>query len=122
MNNTLYNNIKTGLLMAVLTGLMLIAGDLIAGQQGVIIALVMAGVMNFVGYFYSDQIALASAARRKLGRIIRCIGSSIAWRSAPICRCRGFTFPRSPPPTRSPPAEAPARGGLRNPGPARHAQ
>jgi heat shock protein HtpX len=61
------NVIKTGLLFFVLTGLVLGAGWLIGGQQGVVIALVMAGVMNFVAYFFSDKLALASMRAYEVG-------------------------------------------------------
>lgn len=53
------NTIKTALLLGVLTGLLLMIGDRLGGPQGLILALVIAGVMNFVGYFFSDRIALA---------------------------------------------------------------
>jgi heat shock protein HtpX len=53
------NWFKTTILLAVLTGLLLWVGDMLAGRQGLVIALVMAGVMNFVAYFFSDKIALA---------------------------------------------------------------
>jgi len=67
MASQFYNNLKTALFLAVLTGLILVGGELIAGQRGLVIALVMAGVMNFAGYFYSDQIALASAGAQEVG-------------------------------------------------------
>jgi heat shock protein HtpX len=53
------NWMKTTLLLAVLTGLLLWVGDMLGGQQGMVMALVFAGVMNFVAYFFSDKIALA---------------------------------------------------------------
>lgn len=53
------NTIKTTLLLGVLTGLLLLIGDSFGGPSGLILALVIAGVMNFVGYFFSDRIALA---------------------------------------------------------------
>lgn len=53
------NTIKTTLLLGVLTGLLLLIGDSFGGPHGLILALVIAGVMNFVGYFFSDRIALA---------------------------------------------------------------
>lgn len=53
------NTIKTTLLLGVLTGLLLLIGDRLGGPHGLILALVIAGVMNFVGYFFSDRIALA---------------------------------------------------------------
>jgi heat shock protein HtpX len=62
-----YNNIKTVLLLGSLTALVLLCGHLIGGRQGVTIALVMAGVMNFVAYFFSDKIALASMGAQEVG-------------------------------------------------------
>ncbi len=52
------NALKTAALLAVLTVLIMLAGEYFGGQNGMIIALVLAGVMNFVSYFYSDKIAL----------------------------------------------------------------
>ncbi|GBC79056.1 MAG: zinc metalloprotease HtpX [Acidobacteriota bacterium] len=53
------NAVKTVLLLGVLTGLLLAIGDALGGRQGLILALGIAGLMNFVGYFFSDKIALA---------------------------------------------------------------
>ena len=53
------NWIKTTVLLAMLTGLLLWLGDLLGGQQGLVMALVFAGVLNFAAYFFSDKIALA---------------------------------------------------------------
>lgn len=53
------NIFKTFLLMAVLTGLFVWVGDSIAGQRGMIIALVLAAGMNFASYWFSDKIVLA---------------------------------------------------------------
>jgi heat shock protein HtpX len=55
MNNAL----KTALLLGLLTGLILFAGDSFGGQRGLVMALCFAALMNFVSYFYSDKIALA---------------------------------------------------------------
>jgi heat shock protein HtpX len=62
-----YNNVKTALFLAVLTGIILVGGELIARQRGLIIALVIAGVTNVTSYFYSDQIALSSAGAQEVG-------------------------------------------------------
>jgi heat shock protein HtpX len=51
------NNIKTVLLLGSLTGIVLFIGSF-WGQQGLTIALVMAVLMNFGSYFFSDKIAL----------------------------------------------------------------
>src|SRR5512133_3609813 len=53
------NALKTTLLLGLLTGLILVIGDVLGGQHGMILALVIAAVMNFVSYFFSDRIALA---------------------------------------------------------------
>jgi heat shock protein HtpX len=53
------NVLKTGFLLAVLTCLVVLVGQAIGGQQGMLIALVMALVMNFVSYWFSDKMVLA---------------------------------------------------------------
>lgn len=52
------NMAKTTLLLGVLTGLFLAVGYGIGGERGMLAALVMAGVMNFVSLFWSDKIVL----------------------------------------------------------------
>jgi heat shock protein HtpX len=49
---------KTLILLAALTALFLWLGQLIGGQQGMMIALVLALVMNFGSYWFSDRIVL----------------------------------------------------------------
>lgn len=53
------NTLKTALLLTSLTLLLLFIGDYFGGQNGLILAFIFAGVMNFVSYFFSDKIALA---------------------------------------------------------------
>src|SRR4051812_8412791 len=67
MNTKLYNNVKTFLLMGLLTTLILWIGATLGGQQGLVIALMFAGVSNFVGYFFSDKIALATMRAQEVG-------------------------------------------------------
>lgn len=50
---------KTFLLMAILTVLFVWVGDLIGGRGGALFALVMAGFMNFLAYWFSDKVVLA---------------------------------------------------------------
>lgn len=52
------NTIKTGLLLGTLTGLLMLIGGWFGGQQGVIIAFVVAMGMNFFSYWFSDKIVL----------------------------------------------------------------
>ena len=67
MGQTFFNNFKTVVLLSILTGLILTAGYAIHGQQGVVIALAFAGVTNFIGFFYSDKIALATMRAQEVG-------------------------------------------------------
>ena len=54
------NVFKTGLLLAVLTAMLVLIGGAIGGQQGMVIAFVIALVMNFVSYWFSDKMVLAA--------------------------------------------------------------
>src|ERR1700742_13226 len=53
------NTFKTALLLTALTLLLMAIGRAFGGQRGMLLALGIAGVMNFVSYFFSDKIALA---------------------------------------------------------------
>ena len=53
------NGLKTVALLGALSGLLLFAGELIGGRQGLIIGLGMAVVMNVISYFFSEKIALS---------------------------------------------------------------
>src|SRR6266540_3689498 len=52
------NGLKTAALLGVLTGLLLLVGESLGGFQGLYLGLLLAVVMNFVSYFFSDKIAL----------------------------------------------------------------
>jgi heat shock protein HtpX len=52
------NNVKTFVLMAGLLGLFVLAGQLIGGASGLIVALVIGSIFNFVMYFFSDRLVL----------------------------------------------------------------
>ncbi|WP_445474610.1 zinc metalloprotease HtpX [Methanococcoides methylutens] len=52
------NMFKTTLLLASLTGLLVIVGNLIGGTSGMIIAFAFAIILNFGSYWYSDKIVL----------------------------------------------------------------
>ncbi|ACN99731.1 zinc metalloprotease HtpX [Sulfurihydrogenibium azorense] len=60
------NQLKTVLLLGVLTGMFLAIGHLVAGKQGMIIAFVVALIMNFFAYFFSDKMALAMYGAREI--------------------------------------------------------
>ena len=58
------NTLKTFLLLAALTALFLVIGQAFGGRTGLIIALVLAGALNFFAYWYSDKLALKMAGAR----------------------------------------------------------
>ena len=60
----LVNNVRTFLLLAGLMAVFVIAGQMIGGQRGIIIALIFGGGMNVIAYFFSDKIALATMKAR----------------------------------------------------------
>jgi len=53
------NTFKTAFLLTALTVLLMFIGRLFGGENGMVLALVFAAIMNFVSYFFSDKIALA---------------------------------------------------------------
>jgi heat shock protein HtpX len=52
------NTLKTVMLMALLTVLLMAAGGAVGGRGGALFALVMAGVMNLGSYWFSDKIVV----------------------------------------------------------------
>jgi len=52
--------------MALLTVLLVMAGGAIGGKSGMTFALLMAGVMNFVSYWFSDKIVLAMYSAKEV--------------------------------------------------------
>ncbi len=52
------NTFKTAFLLTALTLLLMFFGRFFGGNNGMLLALAFAAVMNFVSYFYSDKIAL----------------------------------------------------------------
>ena len=54
----MHNALKTTILLAVLTGLFLLVGQILGGTGGMFIAFVFAVVMNFSAYWFSGSIAL----------------------------------------------------------------
>jgi heat shock protein HtpX len=64
----MWNNLKTTALLAGLTGVLLAVGDLWAGENGLILALVIAAVMNLGSYFFSDKLAIAMSGAKPISR------------------------------------------------------
>ncbi|WP_163337025.1 zinc metalloprotease HtpX [Desulfopila sp. IMCC35008] len=75
--------LKTGVLMAALTALFMIAGQVLGGQSGMIIALILALGMNFFSYWFSDKLVLkmsgaqevSSAAAPELHQMVATLAS-----------------------------------------------
>ncbi len=53
------NTFKTAFLLTALTLLLMFIGRMLGGPNGMLLALVVAAVLNFVSYFFSDKLALA---------------------------------------------------------------
>jgi heat shock protein HtpX len=53
------NVFKTALLLAVLTVMLVLLGGALGGRQGMLVAFILAVVMNFASYWWSDKIVLA---------------------------------------------------------------
>src|SRR5438093_11313118 len=60
------NILKTGLLLAVLTVMLVLLGGALGGRQGMFIAFFLALAMNFVSYWFSDKIVLAAYGARPI--------------------------------------------------------
>jgi heat shock protein HtpX len=62
------NRIKSVMLLATLTALILWVGQAIGGQSGLMLALIFAAVMNFSAYWWSDQIVLRMYGAQEVSR------------------------------------------------------
>jgi len=105
----MWNQIKTVILLGLLTGLMLVVGQLIGGTTGLTIALAIAVVMNFGSYFFSDKIVLrmyrAKPAKKseypKLHKIVSEVSKSAGIPKpkvyiVPTDNCNAFATGRNP--------------------------
>lgn len=62
------NGLKTAILLGALTGILLIFGNLLGGQTGMVIALVFAAGMNFFAYWFSDKMVLSMHGAKPVTR------------------------------------------------------
>jgi heat shock protein HtpX len=60
------NQIRTTILLALMTAFIIWIGQLLGGKQGMIIALIFAAGMNFFSYWYSDKLVLKSVQAREI--------------------------------------------------------
>lgn len=61
------NALKTTLLLALMSGLLLFIGDALGGQSGLVMAFGIAVVMNFASYWFSDTIVLKMYRAQPVG-------------------------------------------------------
>ena len=62
----MFNLMKTAVLMAAITALFMLLGRMLGGQQGMVLALVVALGMNFFSYWFSDTIVLKMYKAREV--------------------------------------------------------
>jgi heat shock protein HtpX len=85
------NTIKTAFLLALLTILLVFAGRLLGGTQGMTFALILAVVMNASAYWFSDKIALSMAGAKPVTEaeapeLYRIVGDLARGASLPLPR------------------------------------
>jgi heat shock protein HtpX len=61
------NGLKTALLLGALSGMLLMLGEYIGGQQGLILAFAFAALMNLGSYWFSDKIVLRMYHAQEVG-------------------------------------------------------
>jgi heat shock protein HtpX len=61
------NGVKTALLLGLLSGLLLVIGDIAGGSNGLMIAFVFAALMNLGSYWFSDKIVLRMYRAQEVG-------------------------------------------------------
>ena len=92
------NVVKTTLLLGVMTGLFLVLGQVLGGGPGMVTGFVLAVVMNFGSYWFSDKIVLRMYGAQEVGpghRLYQIV-SGLAERSGlPQPRC--YVIPQESP-------------------------
>jgi len=61
------NGVKTALLLGLLSGILLVIGDMVGGSQGLVMAFFFAAIMNIGSYWFSDKIVLSMYRARQVG-------------------------------------------------------
>ena len=92
------NAIKTTVLLGVMTGLFLVIGDALGGGQGMVLGFMFAVATNFVSYFFSDRIVLASYSAQEVGpdhRLYRIVSELAQRAGLPMPRC--YVIPQPSP-------------------------
>src|SRR5918996_4005028 len=61
------NGLKTALLLGLLSGMLLVIGELVGGANGLMTAFIFAALMNIGSYWFSDKIVLRMYRAREVG-------------------------------------------------------
>ena len=61
------SQVKTFMLLALLSGIIIVLGGALGGRTGIVIAFGLALIMNVGSYWYSDKIVLRMYQARELG-------------------------------------------------------
>jgi heat shock protein HtpX len=61
------NGLKTAVLLGLLSGMLLVIGEMAGGSQGLVMAFVFAAIMNIGSYWFSDKIVLSMYRARQVG-------------------------------------------------------
>jgi len=62
------NHTRTAILLAVMTGIFVVVGSMLGGEQGMLIAFLVACAMNFFAYWNADKIVLRMYGAREVSR------------------------------------------------------
>ncbi len=94
------NIFKTFILLAGLTALFMVVGRTLGGQHGMMVALVLAAVMNFFAYWFSDKMALSMSGAQPVSESeapeLHAIVASLAARAG-IPKPRVYIIPTQTP-------------------------
>ncbi len=63
----MHNGMKTAMLLALLSGMLLVIGDVAGGRQGLVIAAAVAVLFNFGSYWFADRLVLRMYRAREVG-------------------------------------------------------
>lgn len=63
------NAVKATLVLALLSGFLIMGGRAIGGEEGLTLGLLLAVGMNFFSFFFSDKLALRSARASELVKL-----------------------------------------------------
>ena len=84
------NTLKTTMLLGVLSGLLLLIGEMLGGAQGLVVGFMFAVVTNFASYWFSDKIVLSMYGAREAdpnSRLVRIVSQLAQRAGLPQPRC-----------------------------------